>query len=311
MKRELSGFLLLASLAAPCAMAADAYQVELIVFRQSSPAANNEVWPPLLLNELPDTVNAITPDAALTATPAAVSVNPSANQEPGKFVLLDPSAYQLQGTWDALTRNNKYEPLLHIAWQQPGLDEPDTKTVRVQMGQPVPLTGQISTDESAPAAVFADPGRYPPATAENNATEQTSPVLYSPLDGTATLTVNFYMFLQLDLVLTPTPPTIDGSLPTPATPVSSANDQAVLEALARGELTLEQAQSMRTSATTTSMDGEATAAGITGYRLHESRRLKLNEINYFDNPMFGVIAQVRPVDFPDEAEENQNGENPR
>lgn len=298
MKRILPGFLLLGCLIAPYAMAADAYQVELIVFRQTSPVGNNEVWPPLQLQELPNTAEAITPETA----PEAIPVSMSSGQNPDKFVLLDPAVYQLQGTWDALARNERYEPLLHIAWQQPGLDKPDTRAVRVQMGQPVPLTAQASIPGDAPAAVFADPGIYRPQTAEN--TTPAAPVLYSPLDGTATLTVNFYMFLQLDLAFTPTPPIAsENTLSPPATAIPSANDQAVLEALARGELTLEQAQAMRTPAAALPTDATSQTSDINGFRLHESRRLKLNEINYFDNPMFGVIAQVRPIDFPDETEE--------
>lgn len=35
------------------------------------------------------------------------------------------------------------------------------------------------------------------------------------------------------------------------------------------------------------------------YTLSEKRRLKLNEIHYFDHPMFGAILQVRPVVEPD------------
>lgn len=301
MKRVLAGSLLLGCLFAPCAMAADAYQVELIVFRQNSPAGN-EVWPPLQLKDLPDTAAALNLETApqATALPASRVVT---GQEPARFVLLDPSAYQLQGTWDALARNDRYEPLLHIAWQQPGLDEPDVQAVRVQMGQPVALTLQPDEGAAAPAAVFADPGRYPPATTtESNAAQQAAPVLYSPLDGTATLTVNFYMFLQLDLVFTPTPPVIGAGAMTPATVAApAANDQAVLEALARGELTLEQAQAMRAPAAD-EQTGDMAEKSLNGYRLRESRRLKLNEINYFDNPAFGVIAQVRPIDIPDEAE---------
>jgi len=31
------------------------------------------------------------------------------------------------------------------------------------------------------------------------------------------------------------------------------------------------------------------------YRINEKRRVKLNEIHYFDHPRFGVIATIRPL----------------
>lgn len=279
MKRILPGFLLLGCLIAPYAMAADAYQVELIVFRQTSPAGTNEVWPPLQVKNLPNTADALILEAAPEAVPASLSRGQPVGQDATRFFMLEPAAYQLQGTWDALARNERYEPLLHIAWQQPGLDEPDTRAVRVQMGQPVPLITQAVLSDNTPAAVFADPGIYRPKSTET--ATQVTPVLYSPLDGIATLTVNFYMFLQLDLVFTPTPPLTNDSTVLPATvSAPSVNDQAVLEALARGELTLEQAQAMRTPVITGPTDAMPATTGVNGYRLHESRRLKLNEINY-------------------------------
>ena len=31
-------------------------------------------------------------------------------------------------------------------------------------------------------------------------------------------------------------------------------------------------------------------------RMKESRKIKLNELNYFDHPLFGVLLMVSPVD---------------
>ena len=33
--------------------------------------------------------------------------------------------------------------------------------------------------------------------------------------------------------------------------------------------------------------------------MKESRKIKLNELNYFDHPLFGALLMVSPVDHPD------------
>jgi hypothetical protein len=51
--------------------------------------------------------------------------------------------------------------------------------------------------------------------------------------------------------------------------------------------------------------GEADAAGVAGgpvYRLNETRRVRSNELHYFDNPWFGVIARVTPHERPASAD---------
>jgi hypothetical protein len=36
--------------------------------------------------------------------------------------------------------------------------------------------------------------------------------------------------------------------------------------------------------------------------LAQSRRVRLNELNYFDNPMFGILLRVSRYELPKEAE---------
>lgn len=292
MGQLISTLCLLAVLLPGSVYAQNWYQVELIIFRNtSSSAGNTEVWP--LLETLP-------------ALEKAVELTPQATTgkiAPLPFQKIDPTNYRLQGAWDVLTRSGRYEPLLHTGWLQPALERDKAQSVRIQQGKP------LADAQPEPAAVFADsvnrptPGNTQSAT-RNTDIDSSLPVPTRPLDGTATVIAGFYLFLQLDLLY----------LPEGVAPLSSAEDAeripdvaaaaernrvAILAALARGDISLERAEQLVQQPETKNEAGAALlgtfgTAGLQGYRLNQNRRIRLDEIHYFDHPMFGVIAIITP-----------------
>jgi hypothetical protein len=41
---------------------------------------------------------------------------------------------------------------------------------------------------------------------------------------------------------------------------------------------------------------EAMRTALQGYRLNETRRIKLGEVHYFDHPAFGALVLVAPIE---------------
>lgn len=294
------------------------YQVEVIVFRATaSSAGNTELWP--ALENLPDFSSTLTPDS----------------QGNNGFLLLPPERYELNGAREALAQSGRYEPLLHTGWTQPALDREQARAVRVRAGTVEPLPGgEPPAGDAQP--IFGDrPVAQPLDPAAGGSPGEDSgpargadaqpPMLSTPLDGAVTIISNLYLYAVLDLVYTP-----EGlragmeqdfmSLPLTGPEASQEGgtvDQRVLEALARGEITLEQAMQQRapagsrdTGSLAASMqdllaapDSE-TKRAIDGYRLQQTRRIRLNELHYFDHPMFGVLLKVTPVKQDDAARRN-------
>ncbi len=113
------------------------------------------------------------------------------------------------------------------------------------------------------------------------------------LFGTIRLRRSRYLHLELDLLYRPEPERLAAAWPQP--PLTSAETETAPEAptspAAPAEADLAEEE-------------EAAAAdqldpwSVNGFRLHQKRRIRSRELHYFDHPLFGVLAQVRPVDGP-------------
>lgn len=288
------------------------YRVEVIVFRlAASSAGNTEIWPPV--KDLPDLRNAVLPGA----------------KPDDAFRPLAREKMQLAGVWDRLESSERYEPLLHVGWIQPALDRDRARQVRITLGErrnPAGDTGAAGAEAGAERQnVFTDAAGTDSRaqTAPPAGKPETEPAgLFTPLDGGVTIISNLYLYANLDLLYTP-----DGlgreaagamGLQAPVTG-GGPIDEEVLNALARGEITLEEALSRRQQSARRpdSAFGQAfrdamlqpeEEAGIAGYRLAQNRRIRLNELHYFDHPVFGVLLVVSPVqaDEADQTEQEAN-----
>lgn len=240
-------------LAAAPLRAEDWFEVEMLVFRHTTPTAGaSETWP----------ADPGRPDLGLASEP----------QEPQPGVLLpltrlEPNPGRLQGSFDALRRSSRYQPLGYWTWIQPGFERGSEMPVRISLGEdPVPGAGaDAATVDAAGFPVLGSAADAPPPV----------PPLRRPLDGLVALGLQRYLYVSLDLVFAP-----EGLVPRLQPDASSATDATMAVGMATaGELT--------------------PPVEFQGFRLRETRRLRSREMHYFDHPLFGVILLVTPRPMPD------------
>lgn len=279
--------------ASTAASAADWYQVEYIIFsNQDVPGEHQEVWPPI--SQLPDLADAET----LVPAPDDGPAQP--------FQVLSDTNYQLSGAWEKLQQSGHYTVLKHGGWLQPALERDAAKAVRIVQSKTPGATG---TDANAP---MNDPTR-------GSLTDAPPPkptaleLLQSPLDGLIKVTSGFYLNVKLNLVYTPDRVENGANANLQKTPVNAD----ILGRLARGEISLEEAQRLagaqpdasqaqnplaESDTANTDMPKATNATPspetVQGITLQEARRIKLNELQYFDNPRFGVLLEVSPYEGP-------------
>ena len=244
-----SGVLLLSCCLLPLtrtAMAADWFEVEAVLFEYTEADAGGEWWyenPGLpsrhqsigLIMDTAAPVKGDTPEAA-----EAADLMP--------YLALPEQAYRLGGVRRVLERSADYRPLLHVAWQQPGLDVRDVRAIHLD-------NTRFEKKTSAPGEAVADavpeqPGYTPPE---------------KVFDGIIRLRKSRFLHLDVDFAYFP-----------------DVLEQPGLE----------------------SPDGVAGRVRLsTDYvRLTESRRVKPDELHYFDHPLFGLIVQVRKIISTDDAD---------
>jgi len=239
MLRRLLTLLLLALPLLPAVVRADDtppswYQVEVIVFRDTSPNANGEVWP--ADPGTPDESSAVTPDPAGT---------PFLGIDKVQFLDAPKGADKLDGAVEHLHRSGSFQVLGHLAWRQPGLDK-NAKPVLIQ----------VTTDDGA------------------------------KVDGTIKLVHSRFLHLDLDLLYSPVQSAASASGGSGGAPVVDASSGA--RALLGSGL-----DAMSAGAATPTPPAQPTA-----YRMIQSRRVDSDKLNYFDHPMFGVLAVVTPWEPP-------------
>ena len=212
------------------ARAVDWYRVEVVVFAHTEPDAAEEWW--YEAPGLPPRAQTISLLTA-TAAPAAGAVTEApARQRLVPYLALPRQEYRLAGVRRALAQSREYRPLLHLAWQQPGLNAEEVRAVRLHnMRRALPASPQQSQTGETPAA----PQYLPPVQ-----------------DFTGQVRLRAARFLHLDVDLAYFPDLSGQPQPLSVPPRQRADY----------------------------------------VRLTESRRIKLEQLHYFDHPLFGVIIQV-------------------
>ena len=224
----------------------DWYQVEVVLFAYTEPDTGGELWyenPGLparrqtigLIMETADPVSADTPDA-----PEDEDLKP--------YVSLHGQDYRLAGVRRVMASSREYRPLLHVAWQQPGLDARNVRAVRLD---------NTRFERKAAEQVEVEPelGQV------RDEPEYTPPIKI--FDGTVKLRKSRFLHLDVDFAYFP-------------------------ETLEQPDLDIPE-QAAR--------HGRLSADYV---RLTESRRIKPDDLNYFDHPLFGLVVQVSKIITADE-----------
>ena len=215
----------------------DWYQVEVVLFEYTEPDADNEWW--YENPGLPGRDQSIALITAIAGPVERETINPPGKSKLRPYLTLSKEDYQLAGVRRALEQSAEHRPLLHIAWQQPGLD---SRNIR---------------------AIHLDNTRFEKKTAEQIEPEPDEewdwPEYTVPdkvYDGIIRLRKSRYLHLDLDFAYFP-------------------------DALEQPDLDLAEEASGNSRLSTDYV------------RLTESRRIKLDDLNYFDHPLFGLNIQVR------------------
>ncbi len=281
------------------------YQVELIIFEHLSPETDGEFWyssPGLtsiedsVILRHPDLIKQLEaqledqdsgPDIVLFPTLEG-TVNDASGDEDGEssdvelipYSLLPEENLRLEGIYRVLSLSSDYNPIYHITWQQEGLDIDETKPVHIQVEDPSELY-----ELTVPATLLMDP-----MPAE----------FYEPIklliDGTIRIRSTLYLHVDMDLVMFKPPPVKQDEMDEEIffdvddfmDPTNYEEDNnpglIVSEIISDFELQYQQDGSEEIDINVNNP--------VEYVRLVESRRIRLNELHYFDHPLFGAIIQV-------------------
>ncbi|HET7369478.1 MAG TPA: CsiV family protein [Gammaproteobacteria bacterium] len=273
------------------------FAVEVIVFRPTANmAGSQEVWP--ADPELPNVEQAIVPAAPeaaaqpaagmttfalpATATPPTVAATP-----PADLVLPLPSnQYQMQGILNRLEQSGRYQTLIHTGWIQQGL--PRGKAPKVSI-TPLVTPTPASTNLPTVATIYSDTALAPlPTTSQQpvqtevvKEAKKTAPPT-APAFGTIKMSFDRFLHLALDIAYRPVNPAVlqtwhstTGEFAQPSTANAAPAPIMTFGPYYRPAPPEPQAVVM-----------------------NDSRSVDPNQVNYFDNPLFGVIVQVTPVEPP-------------
>lgn len=224
------------------------YQVEVIVFAQTRPSLEGEVWfenpglPPR--SDSIDLITAVPDDISKGQMIAA------GLEQPGKadkvlipYLELPKEAQRLGNDFQILKLSADYRPLLHVVWEQPGYD--------TDAGRAVHLEKRVATEDQMPA--------LPPELAENQIKDDTYHIPEPVIDGTIRLRTSRFLHVDVDIAYFP---------------------DKFLQILRQQQQDASNPQQL------------AVNQNADYVRLRESRKIKLNELHYFDHPLFGVLLQV-------------------
>ena len=225
------------------AVSADWFEVEAVLFEYTEPDAGDEWWyenPGLPPRH--QTIGLIMDTAAPVE---GETPEPADEAELMPYLALPEQSYQLGGVRRVLEISGSYRPLLHVAWQQPGLNVRDVRAIHLDNTRFEKKTAE--QDEAPANAAWEQPGYTPPD---------------KVFDGIIRLRKSRFLHLDVDFAYFP-----------------DVLEQPGLEA----------------------RDGAAGRVRLPAsyVRLTESRRIKPDELHYFDHPLFGLIIQVRRLETED------------
>ena len=205
------------------------YQVETIVFEQLNADTDSELWQiEGVLPALPESIDLLPRDEILAET----------GQKPvNQFVIQPMGNYKLTALYNSLMVSSKYRPLMHLAWEQPALDQGEAEYVRLTLlEQPEPDPNGANYDDLARLA------------------------------GTIRIRSSHFLHADVHLLYLIDP------LPLNSIYKDQDNQNQDQESLIIPEYQASYAE------------------------MKETRRIKLNELYYFDHPGFGLILRVSRIE---------------
>jgi hypothetical protein len=238
------------------------YDVEVILFAQTNKEyRNSESWP--IDYTPPDMENAreLLPQDKSKRDPA----------RPTAFRLLDPDELKLDADARRIDAAPDLKLMEHFGWRQPGLPKAGALAVRVDQA----LYDRIKAMNKVAA------GEQPATEAEM---EQTDMVTEPQIEGTLRLILSRYLHIETDLLF---------KEPLDDQPVSSDAEQANVVLFSEPAAATSGEQTTQPDLFAMAQENAAQAP-YRVYFMHQSRRMRSNEVHYLDHPVFGMVIKVFP-----------------
>lgn len=257
--RSVAAFVLFLTTLAPLSAAAeeqdDWYDIEVIIFKHKA-ASGEETDVSTRESQVPDYDEAVVllPPDGVSPQPFAVTSPLAGPRIP--YQRLDDSELRMESQVARLTASGEYQPLLHIAWQQPVRSAQPVQWVRLDnrlMQEPSDL--QLPPDLLS----YKSDDRWP----EESPDEDT-------IEGIIAIERNRFLHINIDLRYL----------------------QPDAESGAAGLFSIFTRSEQRPKV----------------FRLHAERRIGIDEVHYFDHPVFGVLVLVTPDEIPEKAPETPGDE---
>ncbi len=277
------------------------YQVELILFSNNLPEESiTEIWPefpgtstienkielvsPQLDNIEAETAEDTTNIVRLSDTNTQTDEQTSAEALILPFSLVEKDQYRLTVSADKLEKSSKYNLLLHISWRQPAFRANNNSAVYLYEG-----LDEISTNPQPDLQNMDNPDAE--TSSISSFEEDTNPFGPEPkhIFGTFKLTLSRFLHIDIDMIYRALIKKHIEMLPTETevTDFESVNTNPELQTQFSQDIYVD----------------ESTTYDAQDFRLNTSRRVKPDEIHYFDHPLFGVITMVTRYELPKPEEE--------
>ncbi len=297
------------------------YQVELILFAiNNTEEAYTESWPELpVISDVQNKIELITPTTPTNVSRVAnqnnnTNVNQTqvratqatqTTQTTPSFSTINKSDYRLTVTANKLKNSPKYDLLLHVGWQQPAFRAKDKSAVYLHDG-PEPVSKLLSSieqenvGETKRITEFGERGIHELITEESENTVGTRNNLgFSEPDlrryfGTFKLTLSRFLHIDIDMIYRGLR---DSSALRPID--IQTNIQTDIQKKIAENVNDEFQTSFNSASNFNNSDFDNIRLSTPlNYRLLTSRRVKPDEIHFFDHPKFGLITMVTRYALP-------------
>ncbi|PSU48575.1 hypothetical protein C9J12_11000 [Photobacterium frigidiphilum] len=294
-------YLLLLAVSWP-SFAARQFDVEVILFKRNiNPEQVNESWPEQLKQ---------------VDMQGALSLEDTAALKAKGVTILPSSQYALNTQYNKLKKHAGFTPLAHIAWRQGDQNQANAPKLFITAGrdfseqflpdgrskkdvvQPT-NAGSIGSDTNNDGITITTDNSIPLRSDSNNdvadiANEANSDPLYQ-LNGMLQVYVQHYLFLDANLDLRePSRREVIMTKPLLESIVNEQNAMNVDTDTATGN-GIDVNSNVQIGHLQEVKKNIKVEEFLKPYRLSQQRRMRSGEIHYLDNPLLGVIIQVRRV----------------
>lgn len=220
-----------------------------------------------------------------TEVASALIENREFNAQQSQFKLLPEDKLQLSAQREKLQAHASFTPVLHLAWRMPVEEGRSAKPLYLFAGKNLAEKNALQTHSPVLNEVTSDLPETDPALSETTLTPTTLPTQLAEqweIDGNVKIYLNHYLFIDSQLVIRQQATQLVKEVKTEANDkfeiINSENDVQVINQSEQKEQTKVVQETV-----------------IKEVLFNQNRRLRSEEIHYFDHPLMGMIVQIRKI----------------